>query len=209
MNPSVLIRNPRASRLALHLTAWTVAVLVAAFLGGCSESGTSGPDEPDPPDISTPAGAIDALEVQYGYRRVDEAVALLAPGYHFLPLDPAVIDFLEPGETSWAHADETAILHEILVPTRSTWLDQVLLEITIRSVGAVENGRVAVRASTDLHFLVGEVFERSRSIIEYLFEIQPNGDHLLLEERELGRDEATDMPTVGEQKARGLAGVAP
>ena len=205
MNPSVPTRIGRAARLALFLS----AVVVAAQLGGCSEEGTSGPDQPDPPDISTPRGAVDALEVQYSYRRVDEAVALLAPGYHFIPLDPTEISFLEPGETSWAHADESAILHEILVPTRTTWIDQVLLEITINSIGAVANGRVAVRARTDLHFLVGQAFERSRSDIEYLFEIQPNGDHLLLEERELGRDEATDMTTVGVQKARGLTRVAP
>ena len=104
MNPSVPTRIGRAARLALFLS----AVVVAAQLGGCSEEGTSGPDQPDPPDISTPRGAVDALEVQYSYRRADEAIALLAPGYHFIPLDPTEISFLEPGETSWAHADESA-----------------------------------------------------------------------------------------------------
>ena len=211
MIPSVPSRLSEALRPFLVPVAAAALLAVPAFLTGCEQGGTAGPAEPDPPDLSTPRGAIDAFEVHYGYREADDAIALLAAGYTFSPLEPDSIPFLDPGETSWPREDEQAILEEILTETRATWLDQVLLEITILDIGDVANGEVAVEARTDLHFGEngGTGFVRSRSTIEYVFQIQANGDHLLLRETELARDTVTGMRTVGEQKARAYARITP
>jgi hypothetical protein len=199
-------RPRRPAGFALSAGALAVALPAVLALSGCGDDDPVSPAQPNPFDISTPRGAIVALEEYYGQRRVDEALAMLLPGYSFVPLDPSVIAFLGAGETSWNRETEELILREVLIPERSTWLDQILLqidEIEIRA-GATP-GTVEVEAWAKLLFLVGDDFERSRSRMIYVFQVQENGDHLLLQEREIAPTDEGDMPTVSVQKARAYA----
>lgn len=195
--------SPRGRELAL--------AALLAFAAGCGGN-PSGPAEPPPPDLSTPEGAILALEDFYSRRMYEEALALLAPGYTFHPAQPESIPFLAPGETSWDRQRESTILGELLVERRTSWIDQVLLEITRERRRTLSETRVEIDADVQLALLVGvDLFERSRSKITLLYERNADGDYLLLDEREsLAVNPDTNLPftelTVGEQKARVLEG---
>ncbi len=187
-----------------------LGLFAVALLGAGCGSDPAGPNEEPPLDISTPQGAINALEVYYSEREVDEMIDLLGAAYRFHPVDADSIPFLPSGETSWDRALEIEILREILVPERSTWLHQVLMEIGVESSTDLGNGLVEVEAVTDLTFtLSGFDLLHSSSRIVYVLEVQENGDHLLVEEREIARDPRPDMPTVSEQKARAYGEIAP
>jgi len=193
--------------------AWLRLTLVVLVLlvTGCG-GGPTGPGGPNPPDLSTPEGAIQAQEDFYSYRMYDEALALLAPGYTFHPARPESIPFLAPGETSWDRDRESTILGLLLVEERTSWIDQVLLDIKKERRRELSPTRIEIDADVQLSLLVGvDLFERSRSKITLLFERNAEGDYLLLDEREsLAINPDTNEPftelTVGEQKARVLEG---
>jgi hypothetical protein len=109
------------------------AALAALALAGCSESGDSIFD-PGEPAWGTPGRAVDALREAYGQRDLETALLLHDDSFRFVPDPSADIPFLEPGETSWDWEREVAILERLLVPERLTWLDQVLLEISISEI---------------------------------------------------------------------------
>ncbi len=191
-----------APRMAKHVRRVLLgpAAFLATLAGGCSD-GPSAPAGPPPPDLSTPLSAIRALEDIYSRRLFADAIALHSPNFRFIPALPESISFLASGETSWEFDRETQILERMLVPERITWLDQVLLEV--RALEIVDSTATLVRVTTEteLRFLLGSVLlESSRAQVDFVYEKNAEGDHILLEQREslwLGSN-----LTVGELKAR-------
>jgi len=184
------------------LAAAFAIVSLAAFAGCGSES--TGPAQPPPPDLSTPEGVIVALRDYYSRRQSAPAIGLLAPDYRFIPALPEKIPFLEPPETQWDRGIEVDILTELLVAERTTWIDQVLLEVTKRT--RIDRGdEVEIEADVQLSLLVGvDQFEKARSTITMLFRRKTDGDFELVEEIEVLSDAPDILLTVGEQKARVL-----
>jgi hypothetical protein len=173
---------------------------VLGGLTGCGD-GSSGPDEPPPPDLSTPQAAVASLEDIYSRRLFDTALTLHSPDYRFYPARPESIPFLEPGETSWAFDREVEMLERMLVPRRVTWLDQVLLEVDINEIVDSTSTLVRLSTETELKFLLGSVLlESSRAAVDFVYEKRPNGDHLLLAQTE-SLWPGSDV-TYGELKAR-------
>lgn len=162
-------------------------VLTAALLpilGGCGDD-SSGPNEPPPPDLSTPRSAVAALEDLYSRRRFDATIGLHSPDFRFYPALPESIPFLDSGETFWTMDREAMILERLLIPERITWLDQVLLEVEIEEI--VDSTATLVRLSTEteLRYLLGAVLlESSRSAVDFIYEKNADGDHILKEQRE-------------------------
>ena len=186
--------------LLLGIAAFAIALVVA----GCSGDGPSEPDVEAPLDISTPRGALVALSEYWGDRDLAEAKAMISTEYRFYPIDPAEIDFLDDGETSWGYEQEVQIMEEVLVPERSTWLDQVLLEIRIDDITTLGNGHVEVEATTELLFTTLVDLERSRSDMVYELEVLGNGDYRIVSERETARfvpSPGDTTRTVGVQKS--------
>lgn len=180
-----------------------LACALVPLLSACSD-GPSGPDAPPPPDLSTPEGVIIALEDFYSRRQAEPAIGLLGPDYHFIPALPEEIPFFDSSMTQWERGTEVDILTELLVPERTTWIDQVLLEITKRT--RIDRGdEVEIEADVQLSLLVGQdQFEKARSTITMLFRRNADGDFALVEEREVLSDAPDILLTVGEQKARVL-----
>jgi hypothetical protein len=180
-----------------------ISVALALLLGACGD-GSTGPAEPPPPDLSTPEGVIVALEDFYSRRMAQPAITLLGPDYHFIPALPEEIPFFDSTTTQWERGTEVDILTELLVPERTTWIDQVLLEVTKRT--RIDRGdEVEIEADVQLSLLVGQdQFEKSRSTITMIFRRGENGDFALVEEREALSDAPDITLTVGEQKARVL-----
>ena len=189
----------------------TLALAAAFALAGCG-GGSSGPAAPPPPDLTTPQGAIQALEDYYSLRQADEAVALLAPSYRFYPAEPESIAFLAAGETSWDQTREVAILRELLVEERTSWIDQVLLEVTIETITySADQSAVDIEAKVELGLLLGvDLYLKAQSIMAMRYERDAEGNYLLVEEREtLFRDDDGSVLselTVGEHKAAVLLG---
>ena len=189
----------------------TVGLFALLALAGCGGGG-SGPAGPPPPDLTTPEGAIRALEDFYSFRQADDAIALLAPNYCFFPAEPESIAFLAPGETSWDRAREVAILRELLVEERTSWIDQVLLEVTTESTTyGADQSTVDIEAKVELALLLGaDLFRKAESTMLMHYERDAEGDYRLAEEHEsLRRDDdgtvLSDL-TVGENKASILLG---
>ncbi len=156
----------------------------AVLLAGCGDD-SSGPNQPPPPDLSTPRAAIRSLADQYSRREYDAVVAMHTPDFRFYPAQPESIPFLEPGEDFWDFARETQILERLLVPERISWLDQVLLEPTLDEVVDSTATLTRITAKTDLTFLVGQVqLVHSRSWVDYFYEKSADGSWLLAEQRE-------------------------
>jgi hypothetical protein len=181
------------------------ALAIALTAAACSD-GPTAPEGPPPLDISTPGGALVAIQEYYSRRMVDEAVGLLAPGYRFYPAQPESIAFLGPGETSWDHEQEITILDELLVEERSSWIDQVLLEVHTETVSmAPDSSTVDIVAKVELGLLIGaDQWEKATSRMAMRYVRNGDGDYLLAEERESVWP-TTDL-TVGEHKAGVLLG---
>ena len=167
-----------------HLRVLRLTLAASTILcAGCSDD--SGPSGPPPRDLSTPSAAIRSLEDVYSRRELSPALAMHSPDFRFYPAQPESISYLASGETSWDFTRETEILQQLLVPERTTWLDQVLLEVHTQEI--VDSTATLVRVSTitELRYLLGTVLlESSRSNIDYIYEKQANGDHLLLAQHE-------------------------
>lgn len=160
------------------------ALGAAAWLAGCGGD-SSGPNQPPPPDLSTPRAAIRALADLYSRRDFEAVVSLHTPDFRFHPAQPESIPFLEAGETFWEFDRESMILERLLIPERITWLDQVLLEPTLDEVVDSTATLTRITAKTDLTFLVGEVqLVHSRSWVDYFYEKGADGSWLLAEQRE-------------------------
>jgi hypothetical protein len=189
----------------------TIALVAAAALAGCGDD-SSGPAGPPPPDLTTPEGAILALEDFYGRRQADNAIALLSPSYRFYPAEPESIAFMNPGETSWDQTREVAILRELLVEERTSWIDQVLLEVTTEAISySADRSAVDIEAKVELGLLLGvDLYLKAQSTMMMHYERDGEGNYILVEERESLRrdDDGTVLAelTVGEHKAAVLLG---
>jgi hypothetical protein len=147
----------------------------------------------------------------YGRRMSDEAIALLAPNYRFVPVEPESIAFLGPGETEWNRAQEQGILEVLLEEEQSSWIDQVLLEIKTERTPINTPDVVEVEADVQLSLLIGaNLFEKGRSTITFRLECDSGGNFRLAEEREAQAVDDDGKPftelTVGEHKAAVLLG---
>lgn len=186
-------------------------LLVPALLAGCADSG-QGPNQPPPPDLSTPNAFMVALEDAWGYRRLEQAMSLLTADYRFFPVHPDSIPFLDPGAMSWDRAQEQAILSELLVEERTTWIDQVLLEVTRIDQRDLGGGMVEYDAKVQLRLLIGaDSFRDGESLITYLLQQDADGDYHLVEEHETLSTQPGRLP-IGELRARVLedrAGLSP
>ncbi|MBZ0266557.1 hypothetical protein K8I85_00240 [bacterium] len=162
-----------------------VAVLaLAALATGCADSG-QGPNQPPPPDLSTPQAFVVALQEAWGYRRLEEAMGLLSEDYRFFPTRPESIAFLDSGAMSWDRAAEQSILELLLVEERTTWIDQVLLEVTRVDQRDLGGGMVEYDAEVQLKLLIGaDSFRSAESRITYLLQQDTEGDYHLVEEHE-------------------------
>jgi hypothetical protein len=182
---------------------------LASFAAGCGE--TVNPTTEPGPDLTTIQGAIFALEDYYSRRKAEEAIALLATDYTFTPALPESIPFLGSGETTWDYDQETAILNEMLVPEMTSWLDQVLLEVSAQTITRnADSSDVVVEAEVELEFLIGSVdLVQSQSIITMKYRRDSEGNYRLYDEVEaLSINPVTMEPykefTVGELRAQAL-----
>lgn len=179
MNATHPVRWAATSGAALAL-----ALAAGALLGGCGGD-SSGPNQPPPPDVSSPRAAIRTLADLYGRREYASVVTLHTPDFRFHPAQPESIPFLAPGETFWDFDREKQILERMLVPERITWLDQVLLEVHLDEVVDSTATLTRITADTELIFLVGEVqLVHSRSSVDFFYEKASDGSWLLAEQRE-------------------------
>ncbi|HMB67941.1 MAG TPA: hypothetical protein VKU85_01475 [bacterium] len=170
---------------------WPALVLL---LAGCGD-GDVGPNQPPPDDLSTPNAAIRALENTYSYREAEAAYALLAPGYRFYPARPEDIPFMEPGQEAWDLAKAKEILDLLLVEERTTWIDQVLLEVSKIEERDLGEGVVEYEADTQLIVLIGEsTLESSESRIVYRLGPDTDGNYRILEEREFPSSDELAKP---------------
>lgn len=199
---------------ALRISPAALLVLLAVLASGCGDS--LAPDVPPPYDLTTVQGAIYALEDTYSRRKAETAISLLAPDYTFTPALPESISFLGPGETSWDHDREVSILNEMLIPERTSWLDQVLLDVKPRTITPnADSSEVVVNAEVELEFLVGvTLLEQAESIIRMSYRRDGEGAYRLFAEVEsLSINPDTQLPfkefTVGELRAQSLDEVQP
>jgi hypothetical protein len=184
----------------LRPSRWAGAFWTASLLAGCGGE-SSGPNQPPPPDLSTPRLAIRALADVYSRREFDAAVALHSPDFRFYPAQPESIPFLEPGDTFWEFDRESLLLERLLVPERISWIDQVLLEPTLDEVVDSTATLTRITAKTDLAILIGNVdLVHSRSWVDYIYERSATGTWLLVEQRE--RLYAGSGLTYGQLKVR-------
>jgi hypothetical protein len=165
--------NPRTARVAALL----------AVLTGCGDEITTG--GPPGPDLTTVPTAMAALEDAYSFRKANEAISFLAPGYHFVPAFPDSIHFLAPGETEWNYDQEVVILGELLVEAQTSWIDQVLLEFEGSQPDTLTDGTVEVTTKADLTLVVAnDQLQQSRSTIVLVYRRNGEGLWLLHGERE-------------------------
>jgi len=176
---------------------------LALLATGCADSG-QGPNQPPPPDLSTPQAFVIALKDAWEYRRLEEAVGLLAENYRFFPARPESIPFLDPGVVSWDRAQEQSILELLLVEERTTWIDQVLLEFTRIDQRDLGGGMVEYDALVQLKLLIGaDSFRSAESLITYLLQQDADGDYHLVEEHETPSAQPGRLP-IGELRAQVL-----
>jgi hypothetical protein len=183
-----------------------VLASLPVWLTACSD-GASPPDGPPGPDLTNPNGTIQALVQYYSYRQADPALALFFDEYVFYPTNPEDIPFLEAGETSWDFLQEKAILELLLVPERTTWIDQVLLEVHKREQRNLPDGTVEFDARVELLLLIGpENLVRAESEIMYVLAPDGDGNYRILEEHESPslRTDPPLPPPVGQLRAEAL-----
>jgi hypothetical protein len=187
------------------------AAVLTALATGCGDS--VGPTVPPGPDLTTVQGAIGAQEDYYSRRKAEEAIALLAADYTFTPALPESIPFLAPGQTSWDFDQEAAILNEMLVPERTNWLDQVLLDVKPLTITRnADSSEAVVEAEVELQFLIGAVLlQQSESLITMKYRRDAERNYRLYDEVEaLSINPDTQLPykefTVGELRALALEG---
>jgi hypothetical protein len=179
-------------------------IVLAAALGACASDPITG-GGPQGPNLSTVPGAMDALEQFYNLRQADEAIALLALTYEFVPAYPESIHFLAPGETSWDYDQEVSILEELLEEERTSWIDQVLLDFVVEDVDTLSDGSVEVTTKADLDLSISnDQLEKARSRIVLVYRRNADGHWLLDEERESPHEQSNR--TVGELKSGVLTG---
>lgn len=160
------------------------AGLLTMVLAGCGDD-SSGPNQPPPPDLSSPRAALRSLAEIYSRQQFPEAMAAHSASFRFVPAQPESIPFLEPGETFWDMDREELILERLLVPERISWIDQVLLEPVVEEVVDSTSTLTRISTRTDFKFLVGsQVFASSRSYVDYLYELNADGNWLVREQRE-------------------------
>jgi hypothetical protein len=183
------------------------ALFAGAFLfAGCGDDELA-PVNPPTWDLTTVEGAISALEDYYSRQEANQAISLLAEGYTFSPALPESVPFFEPTDTVWPLDVEKDVLENMLVPERVSWLDQVLLEITIASVMTTPEGLKVVEATADLGLLEGnDTYLPGSARMQYVYQVDPNGNHLLLEEHEFLPDDYDPLNSilVTDQKVRVL-----
>jgi hypothetical protein len=186
-----------------------LALAAALLAAGCGDS--NAPTVPPGPDLTTIQGAIAGQEELYSKRKAEEAIALLAADYTFTPALPESIPFLQPGETTWDLEQESAILNEMLVPERTSWLDQVLLDIKpITITRNADSSDVVVEAEVELEFLIGvTLLQQAESLITMRYRRDAEGNYRLYDEVEaLSINPDTQLPfkefTVGELRALAL-----
>ena len=179
------------------------AALGALALGGCSDPITTG--GPPGPDLTTVPAAMIALEDAYSLRLADEAASFLGSDYVFTPAFPESIHFLGPGDTEWSREQEVAILNELLVEERTSWIDQVLLDFTVSEVDTLPDGTVEVTTKADLDLqIANDQLEKSRSTIVLVYKRNADGLWLLHGERETPWPGAEK--SVGQLKSEVLTG---
>ncbi len=204
--PGSPLISRRAPVAFAAVAALTIAVAVLVSLSGCGDDDLA-PVAPEGPDLTTVQGAITALEDSYSHQQAQNALSLLGSSYRFIPALPESVPFLEPSETSWAIDVETDVLENMLVPERLNWLDQVLLEITIVNITTTPEGLKVVDGEAELGLLEGnDNYIRGRSTMQLVYEVDPNGNHLLVEEREFLPDDYDPYLSilVSDQKVRVL-----
>lgn len=196
------------------LAAAGIATAAALLLTGCGDS--AGPNGSSGPDLSTVQAAIAAQEDFYSRRQAEFAIALLASDYTFTPALPESIPFLQPGQTSWNFDQEKAILNEMLVPERTSWLDQVLLDIKPQVIAPnADSSVVVVEAQVELEFLIGTIkLEKAKSDMTMSYRRDAGGDYRLFSEVEaIAINSDTGLPftdlTVGELRSQALEDVQP
>ncbi len=182
------------------------ALLAAALFAGCGDDELS-PVAPEGPNLSTVQGAILALEEYYSFQKASGAISLLGNSYAFIPALPESVRFLPDGTTSWTLEVEKDILEQMLVPERLSWLDQVLLEVSISSITEPSPGVKVVEARVELGLLESaSSWLKGVSKMQLTFGVDADGNHLLVEERESLPDdyEAGVSVLVSQQKAKVL-----
>ena len=201
------MRHKDFSGFARAATAAALLALSAAAIG-CGSPSSTGPAEPPGPDLTSIGGALVALEESYGLRIAEDALSLLSAQYRFFPVRPDSIPFLTSGQMSWDYAQETELLNLLLVEERTSWIDQVLLEIKTKQIIYDEDStHVTVEADVQLELLIGTTdLVQSRSLMMLFYERDQAGNYILVEEREaLALNPDTMLPyrelTVGELRA--------
>lgn len=179
--------------------------LVAALVCGCGDDELA-PVAPDGPNLSTVQGAILALEDYYSFQKAPSAISLLGNTYTFVPAIPDSVRFLPDGTTSWNLDVEKDILESMLTPDRISWLDQVLLEVSVESITEPSPGVKVVLARVELGLLESaSSWSKGVSKMELTFAVDSGGSHRLIEERESLPDDYGDLSTlVSQQKAKVL-----
>jgi YVTN family beta-propeller protein len=170
----------------------------------CGERVAPGHGDSSRVDLSTPEGAVAAIEGFYGLRNAQSAISILGPEYVFHPAHPEWIHFLASGETSWDYSREVEVLTTMLDAGKSPWIDQVLLEISILMTRVTSPTHAEVDAEVLLSYLTAEselLEGRSRITLEY--ELNCLGDHILVGETETVVHDT--QQTVGEVKALALS----
>lgn len=206
--PSALLstrRGPfrRLSGSTFHAVLARFPLAAALLLAGCGDEELA-PVGPEGPDLTTVQGAITALEEYYSFQKANGAIALLGDAYVFVPAIPESVSFLPPSATNWSLDVEKDILDLMLVPERLSWLDQVLLEVTVQNIDTTPAGLKIVDARVELGLLLGaSSWQKGVSQIRLTYAVDANGNHLLIREEEtLPDDYNPDLSIlVSQQKA--------
>lgn len=179
------------------------ALLLALACSGCGGDDLN-PAGPQGPNLKTVQGALVALEEYYGLQKASNAIALLGNTYHYIPARPEDVPFLGPTDTSWPIKVEKDILGTLLDPEKVSWIDQVLLEITVQEITTTTEGLKIVDAVVELGILVGaDEWEKGKAPMRLTYGVDAEGNHLLLEERELLPDDYNSQSVlVTDQKIR-------
>ncbi len=199
------MREPVTSRRScLARLAAPIAALL--LVSACGDDELN-PVVPPQWDLTTVEGAVSALEDYYSRQQAMSALSLLGNSYRFFPALPESVPFLDPAENNWALDVETDVLENMLVPERLSWLDQVLLEITILQVTPTPEGLKVVDAEVDLGLLEGtDTYLPGSAPMQLVYAVDGEGKHLLIEEHEFLPDDYDPLNDilVSDQKVRVL-----